>query len=70
MVMPEELIHSIKERAHTKGLSITAYITSLVLADLGRPGPPSLEELADQIRVLQRQVKELGGNRSIAVDLV
>jgi hypothetical protein len=59
MVMPVELIQSIKERARTQGLSITAYISALVLTDLGRPSEPSIQELADQVLVLQRRVEEL-----------
>jgi hypothetical protein len=59
MVMPVELIQSIKERARTQGLSITAYISALVLTDLGRPSAPSIQELADQVLVLQRRVEEL-----------
>jgi hypothetical protein len=59
MVMPVELIQSIKERARTQGLSITAYISALVLTDLGRPSAPSIQELADQVLDLQRRVEEL-----------
>ncbi len=59
MVMPVELINSIKQRAHEKGLSITAYMSALVLSDLGRPSTPNLQELTDQVLLIQSQVEEL-----------
>ena len=37
MVLPEALLNKIKQRARMQGLSITAYITGLVVQDLASP---------------------------------
>ncbi|MEY4359942.1 MAG: hypothetical protein RLZZ631_1428, partial [Cyanobacteriota bacterium] len=37
MVLPQELIDAIKQRASEQGLSITAYVAELVRRDLGWP---------------------------------
>ena len=59
MVLPVDLLEAIKQRAGSQGLSITAYVSSLVRADLGQPTCPDLPQLAEQVRVLQAQVAEL-----------
>ena len=59
MVLPAELIEAIKQRAHGLGLSITAYVSALVRADLGQPAPADLTELAEQLRQLQVRVEQL-----------
>ncbi len=59
MVLPVDLIEAIKRRAGSQGLSITAYVSSLVRADLGQPACPDLPQLAEQVRALQAQVAEL-----------
>ena len=59
MVLPVDLLEAIKQRSGSQGLSITAYISSLVRADLGQPAGPDLQQLAEQVRVLQAQVAEL-----------
>jgi hypothetical protein len=46
MVLPAELIEAIKQRAHGLGLSITAYVSALVRADLGQVRVEQLERLA------------------------
>ena len=56
MVLPVELIEAIKQRARGLGLSITAYVSALVRADLGQPAPADLPELAEQLRQLQVRV--------------
>jgi TolA-binding protein len=59
MVLPVELIEAIKQRARDLGLSITAYVSALVRADLGQPAPADLPELAEQLRQLQVRVEQL-----------
>lgn len=59
MVLPEELIASIKERAQQQGVTITAYVVGLIHADLGRGSAPAPTEMAEQIRELQQRVQQL-----------
>lgn len=59
MVLPAELIEAIKQRAAAQGLSITAYMSALVRADLGHPASPDLNQLAQQLDELQAPVDEL-----------
>jgi TolA-binding protein len=59
MVLPAELIEAIKQRATAQGLSITAYMSALVRADLGQPASPDLNQLAQQLYQLQTRVDEL-----------
>ncbi len=59
MVLPVELIEAIKQRARAKGLSVTAYISALVQADLGLPGLPDLHQLAEQLAEVQARVDAL-----------
>lgn len=59
MVLPVDLLEAIKQRSGSQGLSITAYVSSLVRADLGQPTGPDLQQLAEQVRALQAQVAEL-----------
>jgi hypothetical protein len=59
MVLPVELIEAIKQRAKAKGLSVTAYISALVHADLGLPGSPDLHQLAEQLAEVQARVDAL-----------
>ena len=59
MVLPVELIEAIKQRARGLGLSITAYVSALVRADLGQHAPADLPELAEQLRQLQVRVEQL-----------
>ena len=63
MVLPEELIAAIKQRATERGLSITAYVVELVQADLGQPLAPDPAALAEQIRALLVRVDQLEGLR-------
>ncbi len=55
MVLPVDLLEAIKRRAADQGLSITAYVSALVRADL--------PQLAEQVRVLQARVEELERQR-------
>jgi hypothetical protein len=59
MVLPVDLLEAIKQRAADQGLSITAYVSALVRADLGQPASADLPQLAEQVRVLQARVEEL-----------
>lgn len=59
MVLPGDLIEAIKQRATAQGLTITAYMSALVRADLGQPASPDLHQLAQQLDELQARVDEL-----------
>ena len=59
MVLPGDLIEAIKQRATAQGLTITAYISALVRADLGKPTSPDLHQLAQQLDELKARVDEL-----------
>ena len=61
MVLPADLIEAIKQRASALGLSITAYVSALVRADLDQPSPTDLPQLAEQLRLLQARVEQLEG---------
>jgi plasmid stability protein len=61
MVLPQELISAIKQRASTRGQTVTAYVVELVRRDLGQPLPPDRCSLAEQIRELQCRVERLEG---------
>ena len=63
MVLPVDLLEAIKQRAADQGLSITAYVSALVRADLGQPASTDLPQLAEQVRVLQARVEELERQR-------
>ena len=71
MVLPQELIDAIKERASRQGLSITAYVTGLVRRDLGLPVDLDPSELAQQLQQLQARVDQLERHdKSGPVDLM
>jgi plasmid stability protein len=59
MVLPQELIEAIKQRAAEQGLSITAYVANLVRRDLGYPALPDPQEMAEQLHQLQERVERL-----------
>ena len=59
MVMPEELIAAIKQRASAQGLSVTAYVVELVHRDLGEPSQLNARQLAAQLQRLQERVDVL-----------
>lgn len=68
MVLPLELIEAIKQRATDQGLSITAYVASLVRRDLGCPALHDPLELAEQLQRLQERVERLERGCSSSVD--
>ncbi len=70
MVLPQELIEAIKQRAAEQGLSITAYVANLVRRDLGHPVLPDPQEMAEQLLHLQARVERLEQGESGAVDLL
>jgi hypothetical protein len=70
MVLPQELIEAIKQRAAEQGLSITAYVANLVRRDLGHPVLPDPQEMAEQLLHLQERVERLEQGESGAVDLL
>jgi hypothetical protein len=59
MVLPAELLEAIKDRAQQKGLSVTAYVSELVMRDLGMPVAPDPRELAEGLDQLKVRVEEL-----------
>ena len=61
MVLPESLIAAIKQRALSRGQSITGYITGLVQQDMAAEEVADLEAspLADRLAVLERRVRRL-----------
>ncbi|WP_398326053.1 hypothetical protein [Vulcanococcus sp.] len=70
MVLPQELIEAIKQRAAAQNLSITAYVANLVRRDLGRPAQHDPVELAQQLHLLQQRVERLELRSSASVDLL
>ncbi len=70
MVLPQELIEAIKQRAAELGLSITAYVTNLVRRDLGHPALPDPQEMAEQLNQLQERVERLEHRGRNPVDLL
>ena len=61
MVLPPELLEAIKDRAQQKGLSVTAYVSELVMRDLGMPvapDPRALAEGLDQLRVRVERIEQ------------
>jgi hypothetical protein len=59
MVLPQELIEAIKQRASEQGLSITAYVAELVRRDLGWPSQPDPRVMEKQLLQLQARVEQL-----------
>jgi hypothetical protein len=59
MVLPQELIDAIKQRASEQGLSITAYVAELVRRDLGWPSQPDPRAMEKQLQQLQVRVEQL-----------
>ena len=59
MVLPPELLEAIKDRAQQKGLSVTAYVSELVMRDLGMPVAPDPRELAEGLDQLRVRVEKL-----------
>lgn len=63
MVLPAALLAAIKQRASSRGQSITAYITGLVKQDLttppAEPDDQSEQELVEQLQQLERRVTKL-----------
>lgn len=65
MVLPEALIGAIKQRASERGLSITAYITTLVQHDLATRTPPQATaadippSLPERMQALEERMTQL-----------
>lgn len=59
MVLPEPLLGAMKQRAQQLGLTVTAYVSALVRADLGHPAPADPTSLAHQLGSLQQRVERL-----------
>jgi hypothetical protein len=61
MVLPTELIKAIKQRASEQALSITAYITMLVMQDLKIPLHSAAEHgpVRQRLEALERRVSDL-----------
>ena len=59
MVLPAELLEAIKDRAQQKGLSVTAYVSELVMRDLGMPVAPDPLELAEDLDQHMVRVEKL-----------
>ena len=70
MVLPQELIEAIKQRAAAQNLSITAYVANLVRRDLGQPAQHDPVELAQQLLQLQERVQRLEQRSRASVDLL
>lgn len=64
MVLPEPLLAAMKQRAQQLGLTVTAYVSALVRADLGHPAPADPAALAQQLGALQRRVDRLEQKQS------
>jgi len=58
MVLPEALITAIKQRALERGLSITAYVATLVKQDLEN-SPATPAQLEQRVENLERRVETL-----------
>ncbi len=61
MVLPTELIKAIKQRASEQALSITAYITMLVMQDLKMQLDSAAEHgpVSQRLEALERRVSDL-----------
>jgi hypothetical protein len=61
MVLPTELIKAIKQRASEQALSITAYITMLVMQDLKIPLDSAAKHgpVSQRLEALERRVSNL-----------
>jgi plasmid stability protein len=70
MVLPQELIEAIKQRAAAQNLSITAYVANLVRRDLGQSAQHDPVELAQQVLQLQERVQRLEQRSRASVDLL
>jgi hypothetical protein len=79
MVLPEPLLVAMKQRAQQLGLTLTAYVSALVRADLGEPMGANPVVLAHQLGELKQRVERLEeqgnpttepSNRSSDVDLM
>ena len=59
MVLPEPLLVAMKQRAQQQGLTLTAYVSALVRADLGEPMEADPAAMAHQLGELQQRVDRL-----------
>ena len=59
MVLPEPLLVAMKKRAQQQGLTLTAYVSALVRADLGEPMEADPAAMAHQLGELQQRVDRL-----------
>jgi hypothetical protein len=59
MVLPEPLLVAMKQRAQQQGLTLTAYVSALVRADLGAPIEADPAAMAHQLGQLQQRVDRL-----------
>ena len=59
MVLPEPLLVAMKQRAQQQGLTLTAYVSALVRADLGEPLEADPAALVHQLGELQQRVDRL-----------
>ena len=59
MVLPEPLLVAMKKRAQQQGLTLTAYVSALVRADLGEPMEADHAALVHQLGELQQRVDRL-----------
>lgn len=67
MVLPTELIKAIKQRASEQALSITAYITILVMQDLKIPLHSAAEPspVRQRLEDLERRVSDLEAKSAV-----
>lgn len=67
MVLPTELIKAIKQRASEQALSITAYITMLVMQDLRIPLHTDAEHgsVRQRLEALERRVNDLEAKSTV-----
>lgn len=59
MVLPEPLLAAMKQRAQQLGLTVTAYVSALVRADLGEPAASDPAAIAHQLGALKQRVDRL-----------
>ena len=59
MVLPEPLLAAMKQRAQQLGLTLTAYVSAVVRADLGEPIETDPFKIAHQLARLQQRVDRL-----------
>ena len=64
MVLPEALLGAMKQRAQQLGLTLTAYVSALVRADLGEPHEADPVGLAHRLKALQQRVDRLEQQQS------